>query len=932
MQEQGIVALGNENTQKPIALQNLARSLNRRYELSGDPAELDGSIACLSEAITLASDETKPALFSDMGKAYYDRSKRTGNLEDLGQAIECYHLVISRTPSDNQGRSCVDFSLGRCYLDRFQKLGELPDLDIVISFLSQAAHRISNNHLFKAQCMTLLGSAYGSRFARLSQVGDIDMAITCRSQVVQNDTEGSPNNAMRLGDLADSFFSRYVRLGQIGDSQSAIENQLSAIALTPDGDPEKAVLLGQLGSMYTFRFQQLGNSDDFDQAASCLAQVTSITSDGDPKKLRALMTLGPLYHRRFARQHKLEDLENAMDCFVQALRLTPDGHPDKITECHRLGELSSTRFVLLGELSDLEKALKFQTLALNFVPDRHPMKLSILDSLGGILELRYKNLRKREDGDHAIAYYRQAAQSPVGSPFTRLSAARSWGRLASSFSAPLSLQGYETMVDLLPQVFWMGNAEMDCYGPEFNIEDITTEVVAVAISSGSFDLALEWFDTCRVRAWKETLLLRGTSLTDLYSRDPLLAGELEQIAREVNHVGVKGDEREAHTRRRLVERWATLISHIRSLSGFEQFLQPKKAELVQATHSGAIVIVNAHKSRCDALVIRSSQDAIAHVPLPTLSFQKAMSVRSHLGKLSGNVESREGRMDTSATFEEMLGMLWDDIVQPVLDHLGYIRTVPSDELPRITWCLTGPLSGLPLHAAGRYNDPQARIFNYSISSYAPSLSSLLIKPSCPRKLNGVLTVGDAATSNREGSLGIADELARVKRQANALRVTELTGDNATPHNVLAEMEEHRIVHLACPVSQHTANPTTSTLHLPNSELALGTILSRPRRDIGIIYLSRAGVTTHAENMLGEAFPLATGLIMAGYCTVITTMWLTQDQDAAVVAEKVYARLNENEVMTDAWAAKALHTAVAHLRAKTGEREFMRWTPYVHIGL
>ncbi|KAG9086827.1 hypothetical protein FS749_003343 [Ceratobasidium sp. UAMH 11750] len=685
--------------------------------------------------------------------------------------------------------------------------------------------------------------------------------------------------------------------------------------------------------MYNFRCEQLRNSDDFDQAIGCFAQAASVASDGDPRKLRALSTLGSLYHHRFTRLNRLEDLDDAADCFVRTLGITSEDHPDKAVAYRSLGELYNARFALLGELSDLEKALEFQTRALPFVPNQHPMKPALLNSLGKTLGLRYKSLGKREDGDRAIEYYQQAAQSPVGNPPGRLLAARSWGRLASSLSASLSMQGYKTMVDLLPLVFRMESPNMNCYGPELNIEDITTEVVAAAVTSLSFDLALELFDTCRVRAWKETLLLRNTPLTDLNSHDPHLANQLEGIAHELNHLGVEGDERAAQIGRRLEARWTELLDHIRGIPGFERFLQLKlKAELVQAAHSGTVIIVNAHESRCDALVIRPSEDNIAHVPLSTLSFQKAMSARSHLGKLLGTAESREGRMDVNGALGEMLGMLWDDVVQPVLEYLGYTRMSSCDELPRITWCLTGPLSGLPLHAAGRYDEPHARIFNYAVSSYAPSPSTLLVKPSPPQERDGILMVGQVATNDQEGLPGVTEEFTRVKSQANALRVTELTGDNATPQNVLAEMEKHSFLHLACPVSQYPTSPTTSTLQLPNGELALGAIMSKPRHGFGMVYLSRSGATAHDENILGEAFPLATGMIMAGYCTMITTMWSPQDQDAAMVAEKVYAHLNDKTVLVGTPAANALHTAVTHLRAEVGEEEFMRWIPYVHIGL
>ena len=51
-------------------------------------------------------------------------------------------------------------------------------------------------------------------------------------------------------------------------------------------------------------------------------------------------------------------------------------------------------------------------------------------------------------------------------------------------------------------------------------------------------------------------------------------------------------------------------------------------------------------------------------------------------------------------------------------------------LPHVTWCPTGPLTRLPLHAAGIYDlhvptDSRPRVYDYVVSSDTPSLTGLL---------------------------------------------------------------------------------------------------------------------------------------------------------------------------------------------------------------
>jgi CHAT domain-containing protein len=141
-------------------------------------------------------------------------------------------------------------------------------------------------------------------------------------------------------------------------------------------------------------------------------------------------------------------------------------------------------------------------------------------------------------------------------------------------------------------------------------------------------------------------------------------------------------------------------------------------------------------------------------------------------------------------------------------------------MPRLTWCTTGPLAFLPLHAAGCYNEPGARIFDYVVSSYVPTLSTLLKPHYPPAKFQGILAVGQEATAGCVPLPGTVAELDSIEKQAGKVPFTRLEGGKATSAAVLAEMQEHDWVHLACHASQETSDPTTSAFHLHSSQLQL----------------------------------------------------------------------------------------------------------------
>ena len=74
------------------------------------------------------------------------------------------------------------------------------------------------------------------------------------------------------------------------------------------------------------------------------------------------------------------------------------------------------------------------------------------------------------------------------------------------------------------------------------------------------------------------------------------------------------------------------------------------------------------------------------------------------------------------------------------------------------------------------------------------------------------------------------------------------------------------------------------------------------------------------------------MLMAGYPRVIATLWSIHDQDAPIVAEELYSYIFNTAKGDAGSAAYALHHAVARLRSKIGESEFIRWVPFIHMGL
>ncbi|KEP45072.1 aromatic di-alanine and TPR containing protein [Rhizoctonia solani 123E] len=706
-----------------------------------------------------------------------------------------------------------------------------------------------------------------------------------------------------------------------------------------------------LGASYTDRYRRLGELTDLEKAIECDTRALALTPDGHPDISRRHTRLGVSNTDRYQRLGELTDLEKAIECKTRALALTPDGHPDISRRHAELGVSYNDRYQRLGELTDLEKANEYHTCALNLTPNGHPHFPSRHLNYALSLLNQYDHTRHLVCLNKSLHSFRMASQHFSGAPRDKFQHAIRWANFAIKHSLLNPIEAYQTAIDLLPQFIWMGATTNQRYQDLLLSDNLAVNACFAAIRCSNYPLALEWLEHARCVVWNQSMMLRSP-LDQLHSSHPDLAIQLESISSQLHthsfdtqpvlpaEFDSMTPEQIGQQRRHLASEYHSLLARTQQLPGFESFLQPSKAHrLISAVRNGPVVILNCHPDSCDALIIMPGHDQVAHLPLPNFTQQKAQLARSELDASLGKTGLRQRgvklmyQTDSKDSFERVLGTLWNTIVQPVLSHLGFLDDTPRDHLPHITWCPTGLLTFLPLHAAGDYSQPQSRIYNYVISSYVPTLTALLV--STPREVSHgcrVLAIGQATTAGQNPLPGTTKELALVEAHMyNKAEYSQLTDSQATTTAVLDAMEQHDWVHLACHANQNVKDPIKSGFHLHDGTLDLSAINRRSFKNKGLAFLSACQTATGDENLPDEAIHLASGMLMAGYCSVVATMWSVDDCDAPFVADKVYAQLMKDGTLGNGEAGRALHHGVAGLREKVGEKEFGRWVPYIHIG-
>ena len=260
-------------------------------------------------------------------------------------------------------------------------------------------------------------------------------------------------------------------------------------------------------------------------------------------------------------------------------------------------------------------------------------------------------------------------------------------------------------------------------------------------------------------------------------------------------------------------------------------------------------------------------------------------------------------------------------------------------MPHVTWCLTGPLTFLPVHAAGLYDAVDApKTLDYVVSSYTPSLSSLLAAKRHPPKTNQtarLLTVSQPATSGLNplpGTVHEVDVIQSLQSPMGRLHITRLDDREATVAAVLQHMKQCNWIHLACHGIQDAASPTESAFHLIDNRLMLKEIMKQSFTHTELAVLSACQTAKGDSGLPEEAIHLAAGMLMAGYGSVVGTMWSIRDDDAPIIAGKFYKYLIDEAGGDSSRAAYALHDAVAYLRNIRGESNFASWVPFIHLGI
>ncbi|KAF8271615.1 hypothetical protein EI94DRAFT_1796941 [Lactarius quietus] len=240
------------------------------------------------------------------------------------------------------------------------------------------------------------------------------------------------------------------------------------------------------------------------------------------------------------------------------------------------------------------------------------------------LTQRWSVLRQREDLDEIMQLCALLVDDGPSQAFERLGHSCFWATTARVGAHPSTSVAYEKAMSLLQEVLVFSPTLQTQH---FNLVGTIRKHVCLPMDYASYladndqlTQAIETLERGRSLLWSEMRLLR-TSTDQLRAVDPACADNfteisrnLEKIATTVAHamtIAVDNHAAGGHDgldpfgnllmqQRKLLEVRGSLISHIRTLPGLENFLKPPSFDLLNSAAAlGPIILINQSKWRSD---------------------------------------------------------------------------------------------------------------------------------------------------------------------------------------------------------------------------------------------------------------------------------------------------------------------------------------------
>ncbi|ENH75579.1 hypothetical protein FOC1_g10005553 [Fusarium oxysporum f. sp. cubense race 1] len=907
--ELGIQALSltpESDPRKKVFLRRLEFLFEEKYEETQDLADFDWIIhyhRLSLVAMDSASSMQMAVRLTALGAKLNKRSDITGEILDLNESIQIMRQVVELKPGNEDALK----NLIQTLYDRYKWIGELRDLEECVQLHAQ----ITSSSVIeedKVGWMITRANHLCILHERTEDEAYLEKAFLVATEALALIPE-SRWKSRWLHCLGRLFGCQYLKTEGLADLEEAIRLERKALELTPTGD-EQGPILTNLGNRLGDRYLRTEDIADIDEAIDCAKRSLDLAPDNPERLYNLAIKLGD----RFSRIEDLDDVDEAIELERKALNIMPLGHIERSDYLNILGNQLGDRYEYTGDLDDLEEAIRNTEEALSLMSEDHPLRAAWLNSLAKY----YLNLFTTTGDEHvleqSIIHYELALHHEMSATEDRIAA----GQAILSNSSD-SQQLYDTAklaVSLIPKLVSWSHENHDRQYVLGKVVGLASDAAAAALQAGQSPMiALQLLEQGRGIIGASLQDMRS-DVQDLARQHPHLAERYRALQSELDRRAEHGKTTDVQSQASINRRHAAakeftdLAVEIRKLPGYEDFMvSHTEDEICNASERGPIVAINTSRLRCDALLVSDGQARALELSSITL-------------------EELERRIKPwSLASPQTLEWLWDTIMGPILNMLGFTKPPPTDKWPHVWWIPTGPLVQLPLHAAG-YHRQQGfdAVLDTVISSYGSSIRNIIRgrRDSFQSSSSDqALLIAMEHTPGHDTLSFANEEVELIDGIICSMELKSIIPER-TKQKVIRYLPDCKIFHFAGHGLAHTEDPSKSCLLLEdweNDSLKVSDLLDMNirRKAPFLAYLSACGTgQIKDKTSFDENINLISACQIAGFRHVIGTLWNVQDDLSVEIARMTYQELLESGI-SDESICQGLHNATRELRRRWIEK-------------
>lgn len=417
-----------------------------RYELRGNPADLDDAIRFGQQAVRTDPQHAPAATFTS--SALHRRFEHTTDSADIDHTVALARIATTLQPSPEafdalaialaSRRRPGDAEASVAAARRAVPDPSTADLAHVITLANTLAltHDVHGNDAALDEAITLLqvhadtpsrlqsvvlsnlAADLITRFDHRHHLDDLDAAITALHTAITDTASDTAQRAVIQANLANAYLAHSETTGQTADLDVAVEAALDASEHLPPNSGDRLTALATLALALRTRYDLFDHLPDLHTAIAA-ANVALARAHPDPPRCAHLLDLLAGARRGlFERTANVDDLTWACQAADIALAETPADHPSRPTRHTTLATCLLTRYETTGHSASLDEAVRHGKLALRTA--NLSQVAAAATNLGNALLTRYELRHAATDIAAAVrAAQRGVDTTPALSPFQR---------------------------------------------------------------------------------------------------------------------------------------------------------------------------------------------------------------------------------------------------------------------------------------------------------------------------------------------------------------------------------------------------------------------------------------------------------------------------------------------------------------------------------